>query len=84
MTKYHTPEEIRAILDCSEDMVLKLINSDELRAVDIGLGSRRRTLRISDEEFQAFLERRSTAKSTAKQPAKRERSSMPKPQKEWV
>ena len=48
-------------LDCTEDHVRNLIGRGELKAVDIGLGTVKRMLRISTEELDRYLESRRRA-----------------------
>ncbi|MDG2223439.1 MAG: helix-turn-helix domain-containing protein [Rubripirellula sp.] len=68
-------------LDSSEDHILNLIRKGELPAVNVGVGSQRRRLKISDEALNRFIAQRTIG---AEQPAKPKRRSMPQTQKEWV
>lgn len=79
MMKLHKLTAVQEILDCSDDQVDKLIKSGDLVAVNIGVGQRRRCLRVTDNELQAFLERRTIGAAP-----KRKKATAPKPSKEWV
>ena len=73
-------EQAAKFLGCSIDQIRKLNVSGELPAINIGVGKRRRCLRIDEAELQAFLGRR-----VSKLPTKgKRRRSLPRSQRDWL
>lgn len=67
-------------LGCSIDQIRKLNVAGDLPAIDIGVGNRRRCLRIDEAELQAFLRRRSSKPATKSQ----RRKPAAKANRDWV
>ena len=58
MPKLLTPKETAEMLRCSTDTVRRLIESQEIDAVDLSVGKQRRRYLISVEAIEKFLAKR--------------------------
>jgi excisionase family DNA binding protein len=64
-TKYLTPKEVSAKLNCSVGIILGHIKRGELPAIRLGNGRTRKYYRIDPEALEAFLNKRSTNRPPA-------------------
>ena len=56
MNRLLTPKQVAMILNCSDDLVVSLIDAGKLRAANIAPGKKRRELRIRPEWIDEFLD----------------------------
>lgn len=58
MSKFHTPPTLARLAGVANEKIIAFIASGELRAINLSEGTRPRW-RVSDEDWQSFLARKS-------------------------
>ena len=81
--RFLTPPQVAKVLGVSAEHVTKFIASGELRAVNTSLKDRPRW-KISKEDFQAFVDRRSNKVSAVDSSSRSRRRDDPKPVSQFV
>jgi len=84
MSQFFTISNVAELLQVSDDQVRKLIAAGEIPTVSLSMpGSKRNCVRISQQQLDAFIDSRTTAKANARTRSPRGMAQLP-PVTRWV